>query len=82
MDRTKRVSTPDDWFPTADDGKVDVSIVSTKKGPNRWSVVVSGDDDFHMILNGLDITTAFDIFLWIKDGITQKKLSDRGFVSS
>ena len=83
MERKKRVGTPDCWFPTASDGKVEVSIHKvSKRGSHAWRVSVWGDDDFGLEKNGLTINEAFDMFRGIKDGVTQQDLRNRGFVGA
>lgn len=81
MKRDKRVTSPDNWHPTSDEGTVRVSIHHDRlKTKNGWRVAVWGDDDFGMERDGLDITTAFNMFRRIKDGVTQSDLRKRGFV--
>jgi hypothetical protein len=83
MKRNKRVVSPDNWWPTADDGMVSVSLHQDQgKGSARWRVAVWGDDDFGLEMGELDITTAFNVFNRIHDGVSQSALRKRGFVAA
>ena len=79
--RKKRVTSPDDWYPTADDGMVEVILIHDEKKAG-WRVAVWGADDFGMELPGLDITTGFDMFRAVTDGVTKDVLRKRGFVDA
>ena len=78
MKREKRVSTPDNFHPTFEDGTVSVAIHHDKSAKS-WRVSVWGYDDFGMDKGGMDINTAFQTFRKIGDGITKEDLRNRGF---
>ena len=79
--REKRVTTPDSWHPTADDGMVQVSLIHDAKKAG-WRVAVWGDDDFGIELQGMDITAGFAMFHAVTDGVTKDALRKRGFVDA
>ena len=78
MKREKRVSTPDDFHPTFEDGTVSVAIHHVHFNKS-WTVSVWGDDDFGMQKVGMDINVAFYTYRKIRDGITKEALRNRGF---
>jgi hypothetical protein len=81
MKKTKKVTTAEDWYPTADDGTVTVSIhKDRKKGAYAWRVAVWGDDDYGLERPNISITEAYDLFRCIGDGTTKQHLKDQGFI--
>ena len=78
--RKKRVQTPDNWFTTAPDGKVDVSLHKDKKA--SWRVALLGYDDFGLELGGMQQQEAFALFRKISDGVTISSLRLLGFKDS
>jgi len=80
--RQKQVTTPDDWYPTATDGTVRVSLMHDSPGAFNWRVAVWGDDDFGMELFDLSMLGGLDTFNRITDGITQERLRNWGFMNA
>jgi hypothetical protein len=80
VEKKKRVKAIDDWFPTADDGKVEVSI--HKDGSENWRVAVWGDDDFGMEKGGLGNSDAIILFRGIRDGVSKEALRKKGFINA
>lgn len=81
MKKTKKVTTSEEWHPTADDGTVTVSIHRDgKKGATGWRVAVWGDDDYGLERPNLSITEAYDLFRSIGDGVTKQWLKGQGFI--
>ena len=78
MSVRKRVTSPDNWFPTGDDGKVEVSV--HRDALCNWRVAVWGKDDFGLEIYGLSINEADSLFNEIVDGVTKDDLRKRGFV--
>jgi hypothetical protein len=75
----KRVTTPDNWCPTAQDGTVCVSFLGLR-GP-AWRVCVWGEDDLGMEWDFLDdqFEKAQAIYDSIYDGVTIQQLKQMGF---
>ena len=83
MERAKRVYNPDCWYPSFEDGTVEVYIhANRRKGTNRWRVSVWGDDDFGMEKGEMSCDEAFREFRKICDGVTKTTLRSRGFVQA
>lgn len=76
------IPTPDDWYPTFDDGTVRCSFVKLSDGNYRISVW--GNDDFGLEKDSADLTTMR--LLWRKISkmaiITQQQLYDLGFINA
>lgn len=75
----KRVSTPDNWCPTAQDGTVCVSFLGLRG--SAWRVCVWGEDDLGMEWDFPDdqYEKAKGVYESIHDGITIHQLKQMGF---
>jgi len=74
------IPTPDDWYPNFANGMVRLTYVG--RLPNRkYRIAVCGDDDYMLLFDANDKTTAKVLFnkLKAKPSITQKELIDLGF---
>jgi hypothetical protein len=83
MKRNKKVTTSEDWYPTADDGTVTVSMHrDCKKTATGWRISIWGEDDYGLERHSLNIIEAYDLFRSIRDGVTKRWLSGQGFIQA
>lgn len=83
MKKNKKVMTTEDWYPTADDETVTVSIHRDgRKTATDWRISIWGEDDYGLERHSLSITEAYDLFRSIRDGVTKHWLRDQGFIQA
>lgn len=80
----KYIKTDEDFFPTADNGRVEVSLttVDNMDSPTNkmFRICVWGEDDFGMEYETDDLKIAVDLFNGITDGFTKEHLKSQLFM--
>ena len=84
IEKQKRITTTENWFPTAEDNKVSVTLIKCSTG--KWHISIWGDDNFGLELDfpkdehgyGENYNKALTLYNRIIDNTSQAQMRSWG----